>query len=217
MIGWRWLGEVEHGAAIAAQEAARAAILAGDAGAAVVFLAAHPPTITLGHAADRRHVLIDDDEARARGVAIVPASRGGDVTYHGPGQLMVYPVVRVRSVVGYLEAVAEELCALAAACGVDGATFRRDPAGVWLGEHKLAACGLHLARGVAIHGWAFNVSTPPAAWQMIVPCGLAAPLVSLAEACAARGASPPPSVEALAHRLGPSLAARLDRDRAVVV
>jgi lipoyl(octanoyl) transferase len=209
VIPWRWLGEVEHGAAVAQQEAARAAILAGDGDAQVVFLASHPPTITLGHRADRANVLVDPAAAAAAGVAIVATSRGGDVTYHGPGQLMIYPVVRVRSVVGYLAAVAEEIVAAAAACGVPGARFERDPAGVWLGDAKLAACGLHLARGVAIHGWAWNVATPPSAWDMIVPCGLRTPVVSLAEAAAARGALPPPPVAELAERLGPAVAARL--------
>ncbi|MEZ4402099.1 MAG: lipoyl(octanoyl) transferase LipB [Kofleriaceae bacterium] len=217
MIGWRWLGSLPHPAAVALQESTRQAILAGDAGAQTVFLCEHPPVITLGHAADRRHVLIDDAEAARRGVAIARASRGGDVTYHGPGQLMIYPVVRVRSVVGLLEAIAGELAALCAELGVPGAVFQRAPAGLWLGDAKLAACGLHLARGVAIHGWAWNVATPPAAWTAIVPCGLAAPLVSLAEACAARGLPPPPPVATLAGQLGPRLVRALAGDRRAVV
>jgi lipoyl(octanoyl) transferase len=142
-------------------------------------------------------------------VTIAPVSRGGDVTYHGPGQLMVYPVVRVRSVVAFLERVAVAIAAECAAVGVEGARFERDPAGLWLGPAKLAACGLHLARGVAIHGWAWNVATPAEAWQAIVPCGLAVPQVSLAEACAARGLPPPPPLAELAARLGPRVAAAL--------
>ncbi len=210
MIAWRWLGRVGHADAVALQEAHRQAIHAGDADAAVVLLCEHPPVITLGQSADRGHVLIDDDEAARRGVTITKASRGGDVTYHGPGQLMVYPVVRVRSVVAFLERVAGALAAECAAVGVDGARFERDPAGLWLGPAKLAACGLHLARGVAIHGWAWNVATPPAAWSAIVPCGLAVPQVSLAEACAARGLPPPPPLDELAARLGPRLVAALE-------
>ncbi|MBK7073928.1 MAG: lipoyl(octanoyl) transferase LipB [Myxococcales bacterium] len=210
MIAWRWLGRVGHADAVALQEAHRQAIHAGDADAAVVLLCEHPPVITLGQSADRGHVLIDDDEAARRGVTITKASRGGDVTYHGPGQLMVYPVVRVRSVVAFLERVAGALAAECAAVGVDGARFERDPAGLWLGPAKLAACGLHLARGVAIHGWAWNVATPPAAWSAIVPCGLAVPQMSLAEACAARGLPPPPPLDELAARLGPRLVAALE-------
>lgn len=208
-LAWRWLGAVAHADAVALQEATRAAVLAGDDGAQTVFLCEHPPVITLGHTADRRHVLIDDAEAARRGVTIATASRGGDVTYHGPGQLMIYPVVRVRSVVGFLAAVAAELAALCAELGVPGAEFRRAPAGLWLDDAKLAACGVHLARGVANHGWAWNVATPPDAWRAIVPCGLAVAQVSLVEACAARAVPPPPSIDALAARLGPRLTTAL--------
>ncbi|MBK9031807.1 MAG: lipoyl(octanoyl) transferase LipB [Myxococcales bacterium] len=215
MIDWRWLGRVAHGDAIAQQEARRQEILAGDAAAQAVLLCEHPPVITLGHAADRGHVLIDDAEAARRGITITPVSRGGDVTYHGPGQLMIYPVVRVRSVVAFLAAVAGAIAEECAALGVVGAEFRREPAGLWLGDAKLAACGLHLARGVAIHGWAWNVATPPEAWTAIVPCGLAVPQRSLAEACVARGLPPPPPLADLAARLGPRLVAAL-APRAVV-
>ena len=208
-LAWRWLGVTAHADAVALQEATRAAVLAGDDGAQTVFLCEHPPVITLGHAADRRHVLIDDAEAARRGVTIATASRGGDVTYHGPGQLMIYPVVRVRSVVGFLAAVAAELVALCAELGVTGAEFRRAPAGLWLDDAKLAACGVHLARGVANHGWAWNIATPPEAWRAIVPCGLAVTQVSLVEASAARAVPPPPSIDALAARLGPRLATAL--------
>lgn len=209
LLTWRWLGRVEHAAAVAEQEARRAALHAGDAGAAAVLLCEHPPVITLGHSADRGHVLIDDAEAARRGITIAPVSRGGDVTYHGPGQLMIYPVVRIARVVGFLETVAAALAGLCAELGVEGAAFQREPAGLWLDGAKLAACGIHVSRGVAIHGWAWNVATPPAAWQTIVPCGLAAPLISLTEARAARGLPPPPPLDELAARLGPRLAAAL--------
>ncbi len=214
-LAWRWLGALAHADAVALQEATRAAVHAGDDGAQAVLLCEHPPVITLGHAADRRHVLVDDAEAGRRGITIATASRGGDVTYHGPGQLMIYPVVRVRSVVGFLEAVAAELTALCAELGVPGAAFRRAPAGLWLDDAKLAACGVHLARGVANHGWAWNVATPPDAWRTIVPCGLEVAQVSLAEARAARGLPPPPSLDELAARLGPRLAAALATPRRV--
>lgn len=209
MIDWIWQGRVDHAVAVAEQEARRAAILAGDASAATVLLCEHPPVITLGHSADRANLLIDDAEAARRGVTIATVSRGGDVTYHGPGQLMIYPVVRVTRVIGFLETVAAELAALCAELGVVGAGFRRDPAGLWLDDHKLAACGVHVSRGVAIHGWAWNLATPAAAWDAIVPCGLRAPVISLADACAARGLPPPPPIDVLAARLGPRLARAL--------
>jgi lipoate-protein ligase B len=173
-----WQGRVAHAAAVAEQEARRERILAGDADAAAILLCEHDPVITLGRNAVRANVL------DAGAVPVVETSRGGDVTYHGPGQLMVYPVVRVRGgVVRFLEAIAGALAEVAAALGAPGAAWQRDPAGLWIGGRKLAACGIHLRRGVAVHGWAFNVSTPPAMWRLIVPCGLASapPPVSIEE------------------------------------
>ena len=207
---WRWLGRVAHGDAVAEQEARRARILAGDDAAQAVLLCEHPAVITLGRSARPDNVRASVEELAARGVAVVPASRGGDVTYHGPGQLMIYPVVRVRSgVLGFLAAVAGVLADACAELGVEGAAFRREPAGLWLDGAKLAACGLHLRRQVAIHGWAWNLATPADAWSAIVPCGLPTPVVSLADACAARGLPPPPPVSVMAARIGPRLAAAL--------
>ncbi|HTJ43973.1 MAG TPA: lipoyl(octanoyl) transferase LipB [Kofleriaceae bacterium] len=184
MIEVVWRGRVAHADAVAEQEARRERILAGDASAAAVILCEHDPVITLGRNANRANVIAAGD------VPVVEVSRGGDVTYHGPGQLMVYPIVRVRGgVVAFLEAIASALAEVAAQLGAPGAAWRRDPAGLWLADRKLAACGIHLRRSVAIHGWAFNVSTPPSAWRAIVPCGLGAspPPISIAEA---RGSAP---------------------------
>jgi lipoate-protein ligase B len=179
-----WQGRVAHAAAVAEQEARRERILAGDADAAAILLCEHDPVITLGRNADRANVVATRERLAELGVTVADASRGGDVTYHGPGQLMVYPVVRVRGgVVRFLEAIAGALAEVAAVLGVPGAAWQRDPAGLWVGGRKLAACGIHLRRGVAVHGWAFNVSTPPAMWRLIVPCGLATspPPVSIEE------------------------------------
>jgi len=206
---WRWLGTVGHREAVAAMEAVRDRVVAGDDAAQVVMLAEHSPVITLGASADPGHVLAPPPVLAAAGVTVVAASRGGDVTYHGPGQLMVYPVVRVRRVVDFLATVAGVLAEVAAELGVPGARFERAPAGLWLDGAKLAACGLHLRRGVVIHGWAFDVATPPERWQLIVPCGLATPTVSLDRARRARGLPPAPPVIEVAARVGPRLAAAL--------
>ena len=208
-----WLGRVRHADAVAAQEARRDRVLAGDDGAQAVLLCEHEPVITLGKNANGANVVAGAAALAADGVEVVQASRGGDVTYHGPGQLMVYPVVRVRGpggVVGFLERIAGALAAVADELGVPGAAWRRDPAGLWLEDRKLAACGIHLRRGVAVHGWALNVDTPPARWRLIVPCGLraAAPPVSIAEARAARGLGPPPTIAEVAAIAAPIVSAR---------
>jgi len=204
-IPWRWLGRCGYAPLVAEMERRRADILAGDESAAMVLLCEHEPVITLGRAARRENVLLADALLAARGIEVVRSSRGGDVTYHGPGQLMVYPVVRLHhGVVAHLELVAGVLAEVAAELGAPGARFRRNPAGLWLGERKLAACGLHVRRGVAIHGFAFDVATPPEAWSAIVPCGLReAPVLSLARALGPEAVVP--TVADIAQRVGPRL------------
>jgi lipoyl(octanoyl) transferase len=192
---WQWLGRAEYRAVLTEQHALRERVWAG--GEAAVVLCEHPPVITLGRSANRANVLAAED------VAIEQIERGGDVTYHGPGQLMVYPVVRVKhGVVDFLSRVAGALAAACAALGVPGAEFRRDPAGLWLGNAKLAACGIHIARGVSIHGYALDVATPVEAWRRIRPCGLCVAQISLSAALAARE-RPPVTVEQLALEAGP--------------
>jgi lipoyl(octanoyl) transferase len=210
MIPWSWLGRVGLAGALADQEARRDRLLAGDDAAAAVLLCEHPPTVTLGRHADRANVLVDHAELGRRGVDVVAVSRGGDVTYHGPGQVMVYPVVRMRGgVVAYLETIAGVLAEVAAALGVPGAAWRRDCAGLWLDGAKLAACGLHVRRGVAVHGWAFDVATPADAWRAIVPCGLGTPVTSLDAERRRRGLDAAPDVAEVAALVGPRLSAVL--------
>jgi lipoyl(octanoyl) transferase len=190
---WQWLGRAEFPTVLAEQLAIRERVWAGEPG--VVLLCEHPPVITLGRSANPANILAAGD------VPVVRIERGGEVTYHGPGQLMVYPVVRLRSVVAFLERVAGAIAEACAALGAPGAAWQRDPAGVWLGGKKLAACGIHVARGVSVHGFALDVDTPPDAWRVIRPCGLDVPQISLSRARRA-----PISVDAVAHELGPRIA-----------
>jgi lipoyl(octanoyl) transferase len=110
-------------------------------------------------------------------------------------------------VVRFLEAIAGALGEVAAELGVPGAAWRREPAGLWVDDRKLAACGIHLRRGVAVHGWALNVATPPSMWSLIVPCGLSAspPPTSIAIERAARGLTPPPPIAEVAEVAAPRL------------
>jgi len=182
-LAWHWLGRAAYRRVLADQLAARERVWAGGDGA--VYLCEHPQVITLGRSADRRNILASTDELAAAGVEIEQIERGGDVTYHGPGQLMIYPVVRIRSVVDFLASVAGAIVDACAALGGPGAAWQRDPAGVWKDGAKLAACGIHVARGVSIHGFALDVATPREAWARIRPCGLATPQVSLSRLCGA--------------------------------
>ncbi len=177
MLAWHWLGRADYRRVLDDQLAARERVWAGDDG--VVLLCEHPPTITLGRSADRANILASPDDLVAAGVAIEQIERGGDVTYHGPGQLMIYPVVKIRGVVDFLARVATAIAEGCAAVGAPGAVWKREPAGVWVGDAKLAACGIHVARGVSVHGFALDVATPREAWARIRPCGLTAPQISV--------------------------------------
>lgn len=218
--GWSWLGRLPFEQALARQHRVRERLLGGDQAGAEpgeVLLAEHDPVITLGRSADRGHVLATDAELRERGVDVVRIDRGGDVTYHGPGQLMIYPVVRLRGgLVDFLCSIAAVIVEVAAELGVGGAAWQCDPAGVWVGAAKLAACGVHLRRRVVTHGFALDVSTPADAWQSIVPCGLIdRGNTSLDRARRAAGLPPAPSVAEVARLVGPRLVDRLAGRRAV--
>lgn len=210
-LPWHWLGRLDYRAGIEQQRALRDRLLAGDDSARCLLLLEHTPVITLGRNARQGNVLAGRAELAEHGIELTVTDRGGDVTYHGPGQLMVYPAVVVRKdIAGFLAALAGALAEVAALLDVPGARWQREPAGLWLpgpgsAPAKLAACGLHLRRGAVMHGMAFNVSTPPSAWRWIVPCGLSTPVTSVAEERARLGLPPPPSVAEVAALAAPLL------------
>lgn len=141
-----------------------------------MLLLEHPHVITLGRNADPANVLAGEAVRASHGVALYPTRRGGDVTYHGPGQLVGYPIVNLKpdrcDVRRYMRDLEEVLIRTAADFGVvagrvEGLT------GVWVGTEKLAAIGVRIARWVTSHGFAFNVSTDLSYFHLIVPCGIA--------------------------------------------
>ena len=142
-----------------------------------LLLLEHPPVITLGVKTrnDRSHVVATQEALQEEGVEVFESGRGGDVTYHGPGQLVGYPVLDLRpdrcDVHRYVRDLEEVLIRVAASFGV---TAGRLPGltGAWVGEEKLAAIGVRIARWVTSHGFALNVSTNLAHFGLIVPCGI---------------------------------------------
>ena len=172
-VQWTWLGRAGFDRVAALQEQIRGEVLAGRSPGAILFCE-HDPVITLGRGARAEHVLASDGELARRGIEVVHASRGGDVTYHGPGQLVGYPILRLRrGVVAHVEAMASAVIEVLAELGV-AAEWRRACPGVWVGTDKICAFGIHVRHGVAIHGFALNASTELTAFDTIVPCGLRA-------------------------------------------
>jgi len=138
----------------------------------------HPPVLTVGVRGDggRSHILAPPDALAARGIEVHETGRGGDITYHGPGQIVGYPIVDLKpdrcDVHKYVRDLEEVLIRTAADYGiaagrVEGLT------GVWVGDEKLAAIGVRIARWVTSHGFAFNVTTDLDGFRLIVPCGIA--------------------------------------------
>lgn len=142
----------------------------------------HPPVITLGRNAHESNILFSREALLAAGVEVHETDRGGDVTYHGPGQIVGYPIFDLREwkrdVGAYVRAVEQTIIEAIGEFGFDG---ERVPGatGVWVGPAKVAAIGVHLSRWVTSHGFALNVQTNLDHFKLIVPCGLTKPVTSL--------------------------------------
>jgi len=173
----RRLGLVRYREALALQQRLveeRRAGLVPD----VLLLLEHPPVVTLGVRGDggRSHIVADDARLRALGVEVSETGRGGDVTFHGPGQVVGYPILDLRphrcDVHRYVRDVEEVMIRTCADYGVDA---RRVDGltGVWVGDRKIGAIGVRISRWITSHGFAFNVNTNLEYFQLIVPCGIA--------------------------------------------
>jgi lipoyl(octanoyl) transferase len=166
--------------ALALQRRRREQVLAGGPGA--FFLVTHPPTVTLGRHANPASV-IGRHELERRGVPVIETDRGGDVTFHGPGQLVGYPVFDLtRYGLGakrYVELLGQVLKDVLGPLGID-ATWDDAAPGLWTARGKIAAVGVHLHRNVPIHGFALNVDVDLGWFDLIVPCGLTRPVTSIA-------------------------------------
>jgi lipoyl(octanoyl) transferase len=176
------LGRVDYAAGLALQKQMVEARHAGQI-ANTLLLLEHPPVLTLGRNSDRSNILASDEFLAYRGVEIHEINRGGDVTYHGPGQLVGYPILDLRSFTPRLGAVdyvrlLEEV--LIRACADFGVRAQRiaGRTGVWtmgggsIQEKKIAAIGIHISRAISSHGFALNVTTDLRDFDLIVPCGI---------------------------------------------
>jgi lipoyl(octanoyl) transferase len=142
----------------------------------------HPHVVTLGRNARAANVLAAPDVLATAGVAVESADRGGDVTYHGPGQVVGYPIIDLkewrRDVGAYLRAIEQTIIDALARFGIAGERAA-GMTGVWVSGAKVAAIGVHLSRWVSSHGFALNVSTDLDYFRYIVPCGLTRPVTSM--------------------------------------
>ena len=167
-------GPVDYEDGVRLQERLVRARIAGELGDTVLFLE-HAPVLTLGARGRRDHILASAGELAARGIKVVGSSRGGDVTYHGPGQLVMYPVIHLgdheADSRGYLRNLEEVAIRTAGEYGVT-AQRREGMTGAWTEAGKIAAIGIRLRRWVTHHGMSFNVDPDMGDFALIVPCGL---------------------------------------------
>jgi lipoyl(octanoyl) transferase len=229
---WTWLGRVPFGETVTLQEGLRGA-LREDRGPETLLLLEHDPIITLGRSAVVANVLHSESWLADRGIGVHRASRGGDVTYHGPGQLVGYPIVRLRSGIrAHIEGMAAALAEVLRELGV-AARYRSDAPGLWVevpqnekthekshetghrteheapnqtaSEAKICAFGVHVRSRITMHGFALNLDPDLDAFRLIVPCGLTGSRVtSVARLC---GSAPTPA--ALSARVAAALAAHM--------
>jgi lipoate-protein ligase B len=146
-----------------------------DGGDPTIILLEHPPTYTLGVRGKAEHLLLSEVAFLSNGAEVHRTDRGGDVTFHGPGQLVGYPIINIRSYgygpSTYVHMLEATLIDVLARFGIASARSARNP-GVWVGDAKIAAIGVRVSRGVTTHGFALNVNTDLAFFQHIIPCGL---------------------------------------------
>jgi lipoyl(octanoyl) transferase len=204
-IAVHWLGRVAYRDAWDLQKrlaAARAEARIADQ----LLLLEHPAVLTLGRQADESHVLAPPELLAARGVEVLRVERGGEVTYHGPGQLVAYPILRLADrellLRPYVRALEAALAATCAAFGVEAGRRDGHP-GCWVGvdgplPRKIGALGIRVERGVAYHGIALNVDVAHADFQLNDPCGMPG-LVSASIAGELGRADEPPSTAAVAE------------------
>jgi lipoate-protein ligase B len=171
----------------------------------VVLFVEHPPTYTLGRGGKRAHLLVDEAELERMGATFVLTDRGGDITYHGPGQIVGYPIIDLQDyvpdVVRYLRGLEEVLIRALARFRIP---TRRDEGwtGVWHHDGKVAAIGVRVAQWVTSHGFALNVSTDLGCFNRIVPCGIVGKSVASMESILGKPVEMEPVRDALTEELG---------------
>jgi lipoyl(octanoyl) transferase len=168
------LGAVPYRDALAIQEQIRARRQAKELPDTLLLLE-HPPTYTRGRRSGAEDLPFGEDFYRARGIEVYDTDRGGQVTYHGPGQLVGYPIMRIDDIHRYLRTMEDAIVAALAGAGVHARSRHTegiDYTGVWVAERKITSIGVHVSRGVTTHGFAVNVENDLDPFSWVVACGL---------------------------------------------
>lgn len=170
----RSLGRIGYGDALTLQKELQQSRIAGETGDTVLLLE-HPRVVTLGRSAKDEHILTPRDVLKAKGFEVHEVGRGGDVTYHGPGQLVAYPIIDLkpdrRDVRKYVWSLEEAMIRTCADWGLEAGRIH-GLNGTWIGDRKVGAVGVRISKWVTMHGMALNVATDLNDFGVIVPCGI---------------------------------------------
>ena len=169
-VGVVQLGTIPYGEALELQLRLRDLRQAGEIGDTLLLLE-HPPVYTRGRRTEAQDLPMGEEWYRAQGIDVHDADRGGRVTYHGPGQLVGYPIMRIADVPEYVHTMEKAVIAALADEGID-AEVRDGLTGIWAGDAKIGSIGVHVNRGVTTHGFAVNVDNDLQPFEWVVPCGL---------------------------------------------
>jgi lipoate-protein ligase B len=171
----------------------------------LLYLVEHPPVITIGRSGDLSNILVTDERLRAEGIEVIEIDRGGDVTYHGPGQLVAYPILNLnmhRPDIGwYLRALEEVILGTLLDLNINGRRIQ-GYTGVWVGDSKVAAIGVGVRRWVTFHGLALNISRDLDRFALITPCGIQDRSVTSIEAVLGRSVSRDEVLDPFLRRFG---------------
>ena len=197
-------GVADYAAALALQRRLHARVVSGGL-PNVLLLLEHPHVYTLGRRGSRGDILVTPERLAELGVEVHHVDRGGEVTYHGPGQLVGYPIVNLRRWGGgplrYVRALEEVLIATLGEFGIDAESEER-PTGVWVGDAKISAIGVKVSRGVTTHGFALNVAPDLSYFDHIVPCGMPDGLVTSMESHLRSAVSVQSAIPVVARHFG---------------
>lgn len=178
------LGRIDYAEALELQQRLVTARQAGQIGD-ICLLLEHPPVLTMGTRGHDENIYLSPAELAARGVTVHQIDRGGDVTYHGPGQIVCYPIVDLSQAEGGIRQFVSQLqqaiiSMLKDSYGLEAEARSGKLTGVWIGDKKIAAIGIAVKRGVSMHGFAFNINTDLEHFSWINPCGLSMGVTSVA-------------------------------------
>jgi lipoyl(octanoyl) transferase len=168
------LGQVEYREATELQERLRERVQAGELGDTLLCLE-HPPVYSLGRRSQPGELPLGEAHYRAQGIDVVRTRRGGRLTYHAPGQLVGYPIMHVGDVLGYVRTMERAIATALAEVGIEAHSREDDGLGyigVWVADRKIASVGIHVSRGVTMHGFAVNVDNDVEPFHQVVACGL---------------------------------------------